>query len=247
MKSTPPETLELAAQPSVALTVPTDPVAKMLATFIEKGVTADNVNALEKMCDLYERMQDRNAQRQFTEAFVALQAELPVIVASTQIPNRGKYERFEDVMRVVSPLLVKHGFTVSFSMDFKDTRVLEICTLKHVGGHSQSNSFAVRTGGRSDSDTQADCKAATTAKRNALLNCLNIVIRQDAYQNEDADASLDGAPLNGDQVIYLRELLAETKSDVPKFLAYAGATKLEDIGSGRYDELVRMLHKKAGR
>jgi hypothetical protein len=231
----------LSTQPANA-----DPVAKMLATFIEKGVTADNVNALEKMCDLYERMQDRNAQRQFTEAFVALQAELPVIVATSTIPNRGKYEKFEDVMRVVSPLLVKHGFTVSFSMDFKDTRVLEICTLKHIGGHSQSNSFAVRTG-RADSDTQADCKAATTAKRNALLNCLNIVIRQDAYQNEDSDASLDGSPLKPEQVLYLKELIKDAKPDMARLLAFAGAASVEEIGSARYDEVVAMLHKKLGR
>ena len=79
--------------------------------------------------------------------------------------------------------MVRNGFSVDFTMDYKDGRIIETCHLRHTGGHSKSNSFGVRVG-KADTDTQADCKAATTAKRNALLNCLNIVIRQDALQDE---------------------------------------------------------------
>jgi hypothetical protein len=218
----------------------------MLQAAFEKGVTSENMAVVEKMMDLFERQQKFDAEKEFNRSFVALQADLPIIVATSVIPNRGKYERFEDVMRVVGPLLVKHGFTVSFSMDFRDGRILETCTLKHVAGHSQSNSFAVRPG-RADSDTQADCKAATTAKRNALLNCLNIVIRQDALLNEDQDASLEGATISPDKVAYLRERVAETNSDPVKFLALAGVSKFEDIRTGSYDVLVRALAAKSRR
>lgn len=220
-------------------------VGDMLSAVIEKGVTSENVAAIEKLVGLYERMELRDAEKQFNSAFVSLQADIPVIVASSVIPNRGKYERFEDVMKVVNPLLQKHGFSVSFSMNFNENRVIETCKLSHVAGHSQSNSFAVRTGGKADSDTQADCKAATTAKRNALLNCLNIVIRQDALQNEDDDASLEGALIDRDRVQYLREQLGELKpEDTPKFLALANAEKLEDIRMGAYPILVRSLEAK---
>ncbi|HYB97556.1 MAG TPA: ERF family protein [Candidatus Limnocylindrales bacterium] len=232
-----------AAQLAPAPTRSGPSVGEMLGAVIEKGVTQENVAAIEKLVGLYERMEEKAAERQFNAAFVALQADLPVIVASTVIPNRGKYERYEDVMRVVAPLLVKHGFTVSFTMGFREGRVLETCHLRHVGGHSQSNSFAVRTG-RADSETQADCKAATTAKRNALLNALNIVIRQDAYQDEDGDASLDGAFIAPDKALYLRELVRETKADEAKFLRYAGADKYEEIPASRYDVLVAELHRR---
>lgn len=246
--------LETVPQGNHPLSITADPVAKMLESIVSKGITAESVGALEKLADLYERMQAKDAERQFTSAFVALQSELPVIVASTPIPNRGKYERFEDVMKVVSPLLVKHGFTVSFSMDFKENRILETCHLKHVGGHSQSNSFAVRSG-RADSDTQADCKAATTAKRNALLNCLNIVIRKDAMQNEEGDASLEGSPITRDQAQVLREMVRDTQSDEAKFLEFAGVPindehpkpRYDQIMSGRYDELFTKLNGKRNR
>jgi len=128
-------------------------------------------------------------------------------------------------------------------MDVKDNRVVETCHLRHIGGHSQSNSFAVRTG-KGDSDTQADCKAATTAKRNALLNCLNIVIRQDVYQDEDRDVSLDGEFISFDEAAWLKEQVRETGSDEAKFLAYAGASKYEEIAKNRYSELLAKLSKK---
>ncbi len=42
----------------------------------------------------------------------------------------------------------------------------------------------------------------------------------------------------------MNELLAETKSDVSKFLAMAGVDSVEDIRTGSYDVLVRALLMK---
>lgn len=234
---------ELATKSTQHVTLAQDPIAGMLQKMVDGGITKDNVEALTKMADLYERMQTRDAEKQFAAAFVALQADLPVIEAQTVIPNRGKYEKFEDVMNVVSPLLTKHGFSVSFSMDFRENRILETCHLQHVAGIVKSNSFAVRAG-KADSDTQADCKAATTAKRNALLNCLNIVIRQDALQNEEGDGSLDGAPVAFDQSQTLREMVKDCGADEKKFLAYAGATSYDEIAASKYDRLFAELNRR---
>lgn len=238
---------EIQQSESLPVTRPAPSVADMLQAVIERGVTGDNVASLEKMVGLYERMQEKDAEKAFAVAFVALQAEMPVIVAKTIIPNRGKYERFEDLMNVINPLLTKNGFSVTFSMDFKENRILETCLLTHVGGHCRSNSFAVRTGGKSDSETQADCKAATTAKRNALCNALNIVIRQDCL-NEEQDATIEGGPITMEQAESLARRVVDTGSDMKAFLLFAGATKFEDILSGKYsilDELLKRKERKA--
>ena len=243
--TTQPEFIEVAQACPPTVQAPSgDPIAAMLQAIVSQGVTTESVGALEKLADLYERMQLRDAEKQFNAAFVALQGELPVIVASTEIPNRGRYERFEDVMRVVSPLLAKHGFSVAFSQDTKENRIVETCTLRHVAGYSQQNSFAVRVGGKADSETQADCKASTTAKRNALLNALNIVIRQDAFQDEDSDASILGAFISPEKALYLRELVKSTKSDEAAFLKFAQAESYETITESSYDRLAAALHKK---
>lgn len=239
------ETTAVALRPEMGVERPQPSVADMLHAVIQTGVTSDNVGTLEKMMDLYERVQERDAVKSFTRAFNALQAEMPVIVASSVIPNRGKYERFEDVMNVVGPLLHKNGFTISFSMDVKEGRIVETCTLRHIDGHSQANSFAVRVGGRADSDTQADCKAATTAKRNALLNCLNIVIRQDCMQDEENDPRLESdKKVTQEQADELEHRVKMSNSNVEAFLRIAGARSFSEIPAKNYATLDEQLRRK---
>ena len=231
-----------AEMPQTLAVVETSP-GQLIREVIKSGITAESVGVVERLVALAERQEQRQAEKAFNAAFVALQTDLPVIVAKTVIPNRGKYERFEDVCEVVNPLLQKHGFSISFSMDFKENRILETCHLRHSGGHSQSNSFAVRSG-KADTDTQADCKAATTAKRNALLNCLNIVIRQDALQDEDGDASLEGSVIKDDAVQYLKEQVKEVGFKESSFLALAGCETYEQITTGRYPVLINAIEMK---
>lgn len=235
LATTHPQTPALQSSPSIA---------QLLQGVVERGVTAENTEALTKLCDLYERVEAKNAERAFNSAFVALQSEVPVIVASSVIPSRGKYERFEDVMEKVGPLLRKHGFAVSFEQRADDKRITVTCHLRHIEGHSQSTPFSVRLGGRADSETQADCKASTTAKRNALLQALNIVIRQDIYQSDEADAMIEGGSVTKEQAAELRLLCEETGSDIPRFLAFAGAPKFEEIASARYADLIEKLQSK---
>lgn len=227
-------------------TVPENQVALMLQGVIEKGITKDNAEAMSKLCELYERMEAKSAEKQFNAAFVALQSALPVIVASSIIPNRGKYERFEDICRVVNPLLQKNGFAVSFEQSADEKRITVVCHLRHIAGHSSQNAFSVRVGGRSDSETQADTKASTTAKRNSLLQALNIVIRQDIFQSDEADAATQdgGAVVTETQAADLRALCEEVKADKTKFLEYAGADKFEAIPASRLADLTEMLNRK---
>ena len=218
--------------------------ADMMQAMIEKGVTQENAAAFKELVLLSEHMEDRRAARDFNESFVRLQAELPTIVAKTLIPNRGKYEKYEDILKVVGPLLTKNGFTVSFSNDFKDGRIIETCHLTF-GTVTRSNSFAVRTR-KADSDTQSDCMAATTAKRLAFCNALNIVIAQDMQTNEN-DVGLEGDPnakVTPEQADELERRAQLTNSNIKAFLAYAKITKFADIPARLYPELDRMLAKK---
>ncbi len=231
--------LELAQARSVAVQEPEQglSISQAFQAVTSGTVKAEHIAVMKELLAM-------DAERKFNSAFVSLQSDMPALVATSVIPNRGKYERFEDIMRQIGPLLTRHGFTVSFSQDFKENRILEICTLSHAAGHSRNNSFAVRAGGRADSDTQADCKASTTAKRNALCNALNIVIRQDCLTAEE-DAAIEGAFVTEEIAFELERRVKETNSDVASFLKFAGAKKFSEISESRYDELDAMLTRKA--
>lgn len=243
MKSTtsnnPPLEMELAKREEMQVAPAKNlTIEDAFRAIVDKQISPENIAVMKELLAM-------SAEQQFTQAFVKLQSDLPVIVAKTAIPNRGKYEKFEDVMDAIAPVLKKHGFSVSFSMDFKENRILETCHLSHVGGFTRSNSFAVRSG-KADTETQSDCKAATTAKRNALCNALNIVIRQDCL-NEENDAGIEGdvdTKITDEQAFELERRVKETNSSVQAFLQFAKAKSFDDIQASRYSELDAMLSRK---
>ena len=244
------ENRQLARVESGALARPQEApsVGQMLAAVIEKGVTSENVAAIEKLVGLYERMEDRNAEKAFAASFVELQHEMRGVRATKPVPGndgmvRYKFAPFEDIMAEVGPRLKAHGFTVTFSTDFAEGRLIKSCTLQHVGGHSKTNKFAVRIGSGPPkaTETQADGAASTYAKRFALCDALNILIEK------DSDARAEGGPVTADQAFELERRVKETNSDVAAFLRVAGAAKFAEIASTKYPMLDSLLAKKEGR
>src|SRR6185312_11058625 len=119
----------LVTQPKLTVDMPHQPtslsIEQVFHAVLDKNISADQIQVAKQLLAM-------DAERQFNIAFNNLQKQLPVIVAETVIPNRGKYQRFEDVMRDVGPLLVSNGFSVSFSNESKDNRITETCHLSHI-------------------------------------------------------------------------------------------------------------------
>ncbi len=227
--------------------IPEPSVALMLQKVIDGGITADNVSALESLVGLYDRMQAKNAEREFNQAFAKLQSELRSVNATRTVPNkdgspRYRFAPFEDIMEEVQPVLVANGFSISFNSRFMEGgRMVSICTLRHVGGFSQSNEFAVRIGGGppGSTETQADGAAKTYAKRGALCDALNIVV-----EHSDDDGRAIGATIGKALAEDLEQRVRNCGADKDAFLKYAGASDFESISDLRYDMLDGLLLRK---
>src|SRR5258708_221922 len=236
MKNTPETKLSL-SEPSVAM---------MLQQVIDAGITSENVSALESLVGLYDRMQLKKSEREFNEAFAKLQSELGSVDATRTVPNkdgtpRYRFAPFEDIMEIVKPVLISNGFSISFNSRFMEGgRMVSICTLRHVGGFSQSNEFAVRIGGGPPgaTETQADGAAKTYAKRGALCDALNIVVEH------DDDARMIGTPIGKALAEDLETRVAKVGADRAAFLKYAGADKFEEISDERWPMLDELLSRK---
>jgi len=252
----PPETpappLELAqvsreAAP-LAVNRPQPTVGDMLQAVIEKGITSENVAAMGELVKLYERMEDKKAEKEFAAAFVRLQAETRVVKATKPVPNkdgsiRYTFAPFEEIMATVGPLLERHGFTVSFSTDYAEGRLIKICHLSHIGGYMRENKFAVRVGHGPPgaSEAQGDGAASTYAKRFALCDALNIVIEK------DSDARAEGGSVTKEQAEELAHRLAMVNGDKEKFLTFAGAKDFASIPAQMYAQLDEFLVRKEQR
>lgn len=239
------------AKPSAESAVGEIDIAGMFQALITSGKASENSAALESLVKLAERMEDRKAEREFAQAFNALQAEMPNIQAKTPVPNndgtlRYKFAAFEDIMAQLKPLLLKHHFTVSFSMRYEADRLIEICNVEHHGAkssHRRSNEFAVRVGHGPPkaTETQADGAAATYAKRFALCNAFNILIET------DTDARAEGGVITKEQADELERRVALLNANKAAFLEFAHATSFATIPAAVYpiaDDFLRRKEQK---
>ena len=118
------------------------PMGMMLAA-MSQGASLEQV---EKMMDLQDRWERKEAEKAYNAAFAAFKAEAVRIIKGRKVtdgPLRGKdYAELHDVVDAVTPALSRHGLSTAWKLTKDDAQWLEItCTLKHVGGHSESVSM----------------------------------------------------------------------------------------------------------
>lgn len=170
---------------------------------------ACDVGKMQALLDMQEKLEQKQAQREFTQDFIALQAELPSISRDGKIeivakdengrrPTTGgrvqqstPYATFNNIMRTIKPLLNKHNFTLSFATEPAGDRIMVKGFLRHVSTHEQTTSFPLpaETSG-SKNNVQGWGSSMSYGKRYATIALLNIV----SHAPEDADRDGGSAP-----------------------------------------------------
>ena len=118
------------------------PMGMMLAA-MSQGASLEQV---EKMMDLQDRWERKESEKAYNAAFAAFKAEAVRIIKGRKVtdgPLLGKeYAELHDVVDAVTPALSRHGLSTAWKLTRDEKDWLEVtCTLKHVGGHSESVSM----------------------------------------------------------------------------------------------------------
>lgn len=118
------------------------PMGMMMAA-MSQGASLDQVS---QMMDLQDRWERKEAEKAYNAAFAAFKAEAVRIIKGRKVtdgPLRGKeYAELHDVVDAVTPALSRHGLSTAWKLTKDEPQWLEVtCTLKHVGGHSESVSM----------------------------------------------------------------------------------------------------------
>lgn len=221
----------------------TNPIAQLLQTAVDKGMSASE---MKELAALYRDMEANNARIEFHRAFALLQNELPVIHAYRVIPDnngvvRSKFAALEDILGQIKPCIGKFGFSISFDTECDNERITAICILTHTSGHSENRKFAVRVGGPPKASVaQADGSTLTYAKRLALCNMFNLSIDKDT----DARSQGGGDYITAAQAKDLRRRLTAVKGNEQRFLKVAEAQSFETIREDKHGVLLGMLAQK---
>ena len=184
--NTDPQTLDLALDDDRRAVAAPTPLA-LMQQVIAAGITPESVGVMERLVALDREMKRDAAAVEFAQAFTRLQGAVKNFRPTKIVPGKNgegvkyTYLPYDEIMREVQPIAEKEGFSISFSTDFAEGRIIQTCTLTHTSGHSKDYKAFVRAGAGpyGATETQADGAAMTYAKRYALCNALNIVVERD--------------------------------------------------------------------
>jgi hypothetical protein len=114
-----------------------------LISVIEKAAYNPDVDIdkMERLLAMQERIIDRQAEQAFNEAMVRAQAEMPTIEADSDNPQtKSKYAKFEKINQAIKPIYTKEGFSLSFgTADSSIPNYIRVmCDVSHVGGHHKA-------------------------------------------------------------------------------------------------------------
>lgn len=164
-----------------------DPQA-LITKALESGA---NIEVLERLVSLSERVRETSAKEAFQTAFVNFQAECPPIkknkVARIQGRSGGsysyKYADLDEIVQTISPVMQKYGLSWSWSAPRTDTTHAYVaCTIAHVHGHKESSGEVAMPIGGSDSGANPAQRvgiALTYARRYSLTGILGIAPEDD--------------------------------------------------------------------
>jgi hypothetical protein len=107
-----------------------------------------DVEKLQRLMDLQERAFKRDAEAAFNADLAQLQAKLPTIQERGSIKDRAggvqsRYALWEDVNRVILPLLRDHGFSLTFRQEQTQAGICVTGVLSHRLGHSERTSITL--------------------------------------------------------------------------------------------------------
>lgn len=207
---------------------------------------ACDVQKMQALLDMQDRLLARDARMAFTRDFVAMQIELPIINARGEITNRSnevqsRYAKWEDFNTVIKPILARFNFVLSFRTESEGEKLKTTAVLMHAQGHSEDSSItlAADTSG-SKNGVQALGSSGSYGKRYTAFPLLNITVH-----GEDDDGQAGGTKrISAEQIAEIRKLIVEAKTTEEKFLHTINTKKLDLIPVASFDMAKSFLTAK---
>ena len=138
----------------------------------------------------HEQERQRSAEAAFVTAFLKMKPKLPIIDERGHIEYRdgrkGTYALNEDIQLVIEPILLAHGFMLTFETEHPSPNAIRVMgLLTHRKGHTRRSAFeapADTSGGKTA--PRARGSVMSYGKRYVSLDLLNLVTK-----GEDDDAN----------------------------------------------------------
>lgn len=213
-----------------------------------------DVEKMERLLAMQEKVLGRQAKAAFTAALVDLKPKLPVIERKGRIIIRDKnneqvikqstpYALWEDIDELITPLLAEHGFALSFRSGVaSDGKLTVTGILSHRDGHSEETTMTLpHDSSGSKNAVQAVGSSMSYGKRYTATLLLNIRTKG---EDDDGAAAGGDAKITDDQLRMLIAACDEVGADKIAFCKFLKVEALAELPLSRYGEAMKALEQK---
>lgn len=186
------------------------------------------------------------AERVFTEALAAAQAEMPRLVRDAK-SDKHRYVKLETVTKALDPIIAKHGFTLSFGMG--DSPIPDhyriAATLQHIAGHKRFYfiDLPADTKGPKGGDNKTAVQGVGSTISYGRRYLTNLIFNV-AVVGEDNDGAKIADCISKEQVEEIVQMCAERRITKDQFLKAARVDAIEDIKVSRFESAKTWIKQK---
>ena len=166
-----------------------------MVSMIERMAMSPDVDVekLERLMVMQEKMLDREAEQMYTRSMVAVQSKIQAVTRDKVNPQtHSRFVSLEAMKKVVVPVYTDEGFALSYgeAESTKEDMVRVTCKVMHSGGHSERFFYDCPiddkgiAGKTNKTPTHGKASAVTYGERYILKLIFNITI-----QDEDDDGN----------------------------------------------------------
>lgn len=207
-----------------------------------------DVEKMERLMAMHDRIQAKRAEIAFNEALVAVKA-IGIRIRKTRVnrETQSKYADIDAISDALDPHIAANGLTLTYTAEPLDAGFLNIIAdVKHVGGHSERHTFPLPIdtkgpkGGAVKTELHGACSTVTQGRK-----YLKLMIFDVPTYDDDGNAGGGKVPefIDEKEAISLREWIESLGRDEAKFCAALDIPNLEAMPKSMLGKARNLLKK----
>jgi hypothetical protein len=233
------------------------PDVPAIVSMIERAARdpAVDIDQMERLLQMQERMVARNAEQAFFAAMTAAQAEMRPVAADSNNPQtRSRYASYAALDRAVRPIYSKHGFSLSFDTEpgAPDGFVRVVC-FASCGGHTRKYQVDMPADGKGAkggdvmTKTHAVGSGMSYGQRYLLKMIFNIAVGEDDDGNRAGGEKIT-AEQAADVQAMIEDIGGEKHEALKRgFLKYMRIEAIPDLPANKLKDAIAALEAKRNR
>lgn len=188
---------------------------------------------LRELMALHRETRQELARQAYFAALAAFQEEVGPVVKKRQsetIATRDGgtmqygYANADDILSDVRPTMIRHGLSLKWGQELEGQNCTIVCTVMHIGGHSEVTRFTVPTETRAGMSPQQKVGAAGSYAQARVIG-LALGVTTTAGEPQ----GIDPTPIDDEQVATIEQALEAKGVPLTRFLGWLRVEKVTEI------------------